>query len=710
MNVYQLIYTSVQHSLSDNTLGLSNQPGLRVYSCSQGITHENIEEITRFASYKLPRNNNIEFSEVIGDPSVPELFPKIFRTLHLADGRFCAIQVVFSGVDFEGNPENFFAHAFVFDKYDDDFFPEQYFENPLYKTYLTTEEAEKKLIHYLPEANDIKPAKDVEERITEFIGKHKKELSYILISAFTVMTADKVKNICLAAEDGETVENYLLALKWLLPRDIAYNTGISTYNIYIPSDRQRRVVFNGTINGKNNITKQAIDVRKNCIYIDIDKTDFSMMELHAVFRTGKTVQELRKTYAKYNFTSVLQYVSWLETFCDEAELKDKLAKLKTVSRKIYALRAMELYEALPKDDDSENKFEFLKAAYENVYLFKDRMEKITDTYMDECIRRLCRGENYDVGEVLCIGEESKGQALHLVGRIPDYMHEIKENSETAGAKNKFVFLTILSQIKHGAEIDTWKEFFKDDKENISTFTVLAAMIMTGSENEPFSPPQTWTEDDMAETVAYFHSSVRDEKTKFVCRKYILSHENIAWDKYGISFISRPKTAKEEEKDLERVHRMLKKVGYIPYSHGTYTVLRSDVRHDILDSTSPLLLSRILDTYYKWRAASGNQSAAQQEAIRLRDLILRLKNEERRVYNYIFPKLALEIIETQCHYHETIVNTSTMLPSFWEWFLIGYDKCEDDDAILNYTRIYEANRRKLMRLPISKELKEAFTEE
>ena len=47
MKVYQLIYTNVKHSLSDNELGLSSQKGLRVYSCSQGITKENIGEIIK---------------------------------------------------------------------------------------------------------------------------------------------------------------------------------------------------------------------------------------------------------------------------------------------------------------------------------------------------------------------------------------------------------------------------------------------------------------------------------------------------------------------------------------------------------------------------------------------------------------------------------------------------------------------------------------
>lgn len=54
MKVYQLIYTSVQHSLSDPELGLVNQSGLRVFSCTQGLTKQNIDETIRFATYRLP--------------------------------------------------------------------------------------------------------------------------------------------------------------------------------------------------------------------------------------------------------------------------------------------------------------------------------------------------------------------------------------------------------------------------------------------------------------------------------------------------------------------------------------------------------------------------------------------------------------------------------------------------------------------------------
>lgn len=109
MKVYQLIYTSVQHSLSDPELGLVNQSGLRVFSCTQGLTKQNIDETIRFATYRLPKNNEIKYTQTPCDPTVPELFPKIFRTFRLSDGRYVAMQISYAGYDFDGQPGNVFA-------------------------------------------------------------------------------------------------------------------------------------------------------------------------------------------------------------------------------------------------------------------------------------------------------------------------------------------------------------------------------------------------------------------------------------------------------------------------------------------------------------------------------------------------------------------------------------------------------------------------
>lgn len=76
-----------------------------------------------------------------------------------------------------------------------------------------------------------------------------------------IMGSDTITHMCISTESEYLTQSYLVALKYMLPRDIEYNTGISTYNVYIPSDKQNQIIFNGTIKGKNNITRQAVEMR-----------------------------------------------------------------------------------------------------------------------------------------------------------------------------------------------------------------------------------------------------------------------------------------------------------------------------------------------------------------------------------------------------------------------------------------------------------------
>lgn len=710
MRVYQLIYTSVQHSLSDNSLGLANQPGLRVYSCTQGITKENIGEIIKFASYRLPKNDKTSYSEVIGDPKIPEMFPKSFRTLHLSDGRYAAVQSVYSGVDFQGQPGNFFAHALVFEEPDADFFPEQYFKSSAFKTYLTTKEAERELVHYLPPLDGLKPEEDVKNEIASFIGAHKKEMSYLLEKALETLVSDTVVNMCVSAASEELTADYLLSLKWLLPRDISLNTGISTYNIYIPSDRQKQIVFNGTIKGKNNITKQAVETRTTCIYIDMEQTDFSNTEINPLLEMN--IDNLRREYGRYNFSSVTQLNDWLTSLKNENApgIGAKLLNLKaSAGNNAFALRVAELYEKLDDASMSAVRFEVLKAAYDNLELFEDKSTEITEKYVGMCVDKLCRGENYDIYDLFADGANNLARAEKIKKNIPEYIDKIKENYDKIGEKNKYIFLILFARIKQESGGGTWKEFFGGNKERLRVFVEMSSMIITGSGLAAFSPPSVWTRDDLDETVAYFEASTQDDAIKASCVKYICSHDETDWEKYGIMLTKHKKTTGEEEKDMRKIKRMLSMVGYIPYYGKPYDSLRREVAADMENASSPLLLSRLLTAYYTWRDSYGNQAQSEKAAMKLKGLILELQRTEKSCYDYVFPKLGLEITESPGHYHEQIINTETVTPAFWNWFIIGFkNSLGDDDRILNYTRVYEANKRKLMRMPVIKRLREVFS--
>ena len=93
------------------------------------------------------------------------------------------------------------------------------------------------------------------------------------------------------------------------------------------------------------------------------------------------------------------------------------------------------------------------------------------------------------------------------------MAKIKTGTETAGSKNTYIFLSLLAQIKNESGGGTWKEFFKNDVDMLTTFTEMASMIITGYGVHAFTPPSDWTQDDLDEMVVYFDSSTRDDKVK-----------------------------------------------------------------------------------------------------------------------------------------------------------------------------------------------------
>lgn len=710
MKIYQLIYTSVQHSLSDTELGLENQPGMRVWSCSQGITRDNISEIIKFSNYRLPKNNDVVFSEIIGDPEVPTLFPKIFRTIHLSDGRYAAIQSVFAGVDHQGEARNFFAHALVFDEIDENFFPESYCDSPLFKTHLTTHEAEKQLVHYLPVIEDAKPFEASEKEIRLFIDLHRSELSYLIKQAMIVLKSDTLTHLCISTESEFLTRSYLVALKYMLPRDLEYHTGISTYNVYIPSDKQNQIIFNGTIAGKNNITKEAIEARTNCVFIDMEKLNMADNELSPLF--DFSLDELRGEYAKYNFRSVHALEDWLDTKKNENQpgMGARLLKLKASGgNECFTTRALELYDRISEDAMKGVRFEICKVMFDNCALFGKNLKSITDNYITMCLTKLCKGEAYEIEDFLPQGPNTKQQAQFFKNRMADYMEIIRTNFDTIGQRNKYLLITLLAQIKHEVGDKSWHEFFKERKQYLMLFTELASIIITGSGANAFSPPSVWTKEELHEAVAYFDSSAQDDNIKQSCLKYVYFHEEVDWEMYGLMLTKHKKTRGEEVKDMQRLKRMLGRVGYIPFTRGSYMDLRAEVTSDMLDNASPLLLSRLLYAYYQWRGTYGNQAKAQEKAERVRALLLEMRRTQTSCYNYIIPKLALEIVEAPGHYHELIVSADTMPVSFWNWFLMGYSRCkEQDDKILNYTHVYHGSRAGLMKLPnLRKRMKMAF---
>ena len=708
MKVYQLIYTSVQHSLSDPELGPSNQSGLRVFSCTQGMTKQNIDEIIRFATYRLPKNNEIEYSTTPCDPSVPELFPKIFRTLTLSDGRYAAMQISYAGYDFDSQPGNVFAHAFVFDDVDADFMPERYMGHPLYRTHLSEKDLAGQIVHYLKPLDSIEPTEGLEDKVIDFISSHKHELTYMLDKAMRLLTSDDIKNMCIASNDAELTRMYLLSLKWLLPRNAAQNMGISTYNVYLPSDKQKQIIFHGTVKGSNNITRQAVETRANCLYIDVENTKFGDGPVSMLLSVP--VKELRGIYSKYNFTSASQLLDWEATWegTSKTGIAAKLLKLKkSAGDDAFRTRVLEIYPSVNDLNMAGVRFEISKIMFDNLNLFEDERAKVTEIYIGQCLDKMCAGETIEIGSPPD-GDAAKEQSRTVCAKLPEYMRTIRSSYDNITDKNKISLLVFLGGVKHAADVGTWKELFKNT-DDLKLFVRMAAqVVITGSGLAAFTPVEGWTTSDLAELVAYFDASTRDVFLKKSCVKFIYNNKDEDWDKYGVSMTRHTKTKNQQEQDIQKIRRMLGKVGYIPYQRGKYTDLKSEVTDDIRNNNSPLLISRLLFAVYRWQGTYGNQIEAEKAARNVRELILEMRRTQTTCYNFMISKLALEIIESPGHYHEVMVNTDTVPPSFWNWFLIGYNKCKrDDDKLLAYTRVYSASKARMSRVPAKKKMRETF---
>lgn len=713
MKVYQMIYTSVPYSLADPELGLENRPGQRVYSCSQGLTSENIAELMRFSSYKLPKNNEITYSKEFGDPAVAEQFPKAFRTLRLSDGKLAAIQTAYLGYDINGEEGNIFAHALVFDEISDDFFPEQFYGSEIFRTYLTKEEYANQLVRYLPVLVDpIKPS-GLESEITEFIGTHKKELTYLINHAVTMLTSENLKNICICTDSDELTEKYLIALRWLLPRDVSRNTGVSTYNIYLPSDKQDKIVFHGMVKGRANVTRETVEARTSCIFIDFSEIDFSAVAESSLFNF--TVGELRQEYAKYKLASVSAYLDWFSltqntTF---SGMGGKLLRFKrSAGDEAFAVRTRELFADIDDESMDEVRFEITKVMYDNIDLFDDETEKVTEIYVLDSIKKLCVGENYDVDFLFGSEDKDKRRLSVMLEHFSEYMDCICDNFDGMGDKNKVQLLNFIAKLKHKGVFDSWSHMMGGKKKYLSVLTELATnLLVTGYGANMFSVPDDWELEELYELIAYIHSSTSDAKLSLGCVKYITEHDDVDWEKYGITISKRKKLPQEVEFDTKYVKRLLTRVGYEPFRRGGYGTIKREVMADTEENPSPLLVVRLLSTFYAWQGTYDDRNEAMRLAERLRKLIIELRDKERSCYNYMISKLAIEIIESQGHYRERIIDFDSVPESFWNWFLIGAMRSgRDDKKMMSYMRIYEANKVKLNRYKIKSELHRVFKDE
>ncbi|MBQ7975914.1 MAG: hypothetical protein IJ300_09550, partial [Clostridia bacterium] len=397
MKISQLIYTSVKYSLSDSEIGLVNQPGYRVYSCTQGLTENEINEIVRFCGYRLPKDCEVKYSKTPFDPEIPGLFPQTFRTFKTETGKYVAVQVVYSGFDLNGEDGNFFAHAMIFEDAPEGFCPEAYYGSSAFRKWLTPEEVEGELVRYLPALDNPEHNEKLFDEIDSFVYNHKVQMSSVLEQAMAVFADNGKTHICISAKNQEESDYYVLGLKRILPPEFSDTLGISTNNIFLPSTGQSKIVINGTISGKNNISDDDIERRTNCVYIDVQRIETDGVKPMKLFEM--TVEELYDSYKKFSIKNGKQLQIWMNSFerLNEQGVGERLRALYNhVGEQLFTERATALYEKLGQSDFKQVKFEILEVMFEHIGLFESIADDIVYALATEGINCICSGEPKNV--------------------------------------------------------------------------------------------------------------------------------------------------------------------------------------------------------------------------------------------------------------------------------------------------------------------------
>lgn len=713
MKVYQLIYTSVRYSLSDPELRLENKPGYRVYSCTQGLTAEEVDEITCFCGYKKPDKSDVKYSKTYADPEVPDVFPKTFRTFTLSTGKSVALQTVYSGYDVNGRDGNFFAHAFIFDEVSEGFAPEDYYGSEEFRTYLTPKELEMSLVRYLPMKDDVKKQENLLQWIDIFAKEHKMQLSR-LVEATTQILSEKSKktHLCISADTEEESDYYVLALKRLLPSKIKHMTGIATNNMYLPSEKQTQILLNSTISEYNNIDIEDINDNGHCIYVDFSLEHENTAIYERFFEM--TYEELESEYERFKIDNIEKFTAWLWVY-NNVNMKGigkRLQQVKEMDGEFFKKRCDEIYENLNNQDMAKVRLEILGVLNDNAGDFSEKSEEIIKEYTLAGFRGIASGEPVNMeGIFKAYKPDVFPTHVSIVYSLLDEIMTIIAAAEDINEQQAMLILRMFAIIKQAAEISTWKEFFKNRNDYMRLFVKLSAdVIINATDPVTFIAPIVWTSAEFAEVVAYFDSSTNDERIKRACRQFIRKNPLEEWGKYGITISKELKSEEKQKEEIKLLKKMLSDVGYIPFQRGKYQDLKFEVVSDIENNDEPLLITRLLNAYYNWQMTEI-ETESEQYAKEIKLLILEMREREKSCYNFVFPKLALEIL-SHCggSNYEEIINNETMDDSFWNWFYIGADMNKKNSSVFsNYRKVYKANENSLRRLVVYKKIKPLFEE-
>ncbi|QSS99706.1 hypothetical protein IMZ31_16825 [Pontibacillus sp. ALD_SL1] len=219
MKIEQLYYTSAKR-------GIGNGSGFQAYNMSEGISSSEVSEIKNLVGYVPP-------STLPSQPTPEEIegqFPKSFTFFKLSTGRYGVFQSTYVGKDYSERYGNYFSHVLVFDGASLPDYPMAYYQSPIFKEKLTTdEEHSEQTPETLPTLQDLPKNPDLSfSRVAQFL-KEGDRMTHFRAMISSLVTNPEARKRFMIMDEPETLPFWFAAIHYALPLKLAHHVTLTTY-------------------------------------------------------------------------------------------------------------------------------------------------------------------------------------------------------------------------------------------------------------------------------------------------------------------------------------------------------------------------------------------------------------------------------------------------------------------------------------------------
>ena len=255
---HQWKFTACQYNIE-------NSNGFNTYSMSEGLSHEDKEDLIRFAgSYTPP--DELPYRPM--QEEIDMLFPIVFSSFPLRSGKWAVTRSVYIGKDYAGvRWGNFFSHAIVSPTSAWPFRPIRLWNSPLFADGLTEQEQQEHTPIPLPMLTIAEAdLYDFSSMIPRFLAEESVREQALFPMIESVRDFQASGRTVLLRDEPENIVTWIAAIQYAFPLRLASGITFTTY-MHSLSNSQRFHLTGTSLEG-NNIPIKSPSLNATCRIFD----------------------------------------------------------------------------------------------------------------------------------------------------------------------------------------------------------------------------------------------------------------------------------------------------------------------------------------------------------------------------------------------------------------------------------------------------------